>query len=572
MAAGSHSQFVLLLIVLFFGSCLMYQNSVEASHKLYHLLLQSEQPSIVSNQYRTAYHFQPPKNWINGPMYYSGVYHLFYQYNPKGAVWGNIVWAHSVSRDLLNWTPLPPAIYPSKPFDINGCWSGSATILPGNKPAILYTGIDPENRQVQNIAFPKNLSDPFLREWVKPDYNPVMAPVGGINASSFRDPTTGWRGRDGVWRLLVGSKIDRTGMAILYRSKDFVHWAKAARPLHSREGTGMWECPDFFPVALSGRKGLDTSAGSVKKVKHVLKVSLDETRYEYYTVGSYVDEAVDAYVPDGTSPDDRTGLRLDYGNFYASKTFYDPAGKRRILWGWSNESDSVADDVAKGWAGIQAIPRVLWLDTTGRQLVQWPIKEIESLRREEFHVRDVKLKTGKLHELKGADVQVEFDLPSLKKAEPFDPTWLADPQKLCNQRNASFPGGVGPFGLYVLASANLEEYTALFFRVYKAPNKYMVLMCSDQSRSSLRPEVYKPAFGGFVDVDISKRKKLSLRALIDHSVVESFGGGGRVCITARVYPTLLVAQKAHLYAFNKGLATVGIEKLQAWNMAKAKIN
>jgi beta-fructofuranosidase len=25
-----------------------------------------EVPSIVSDRYRTAYHFQPPKNWMNG--------------------------------------------------------------------------------------------------------------------------------------------------------------------------------------------------------------------------------------------------------------------------------------------------------------------------------------------------------------------------------------------------------------------------------------------------------------------------------------------------------------------------
>ncbi|KAF6143461.1 hypothetical protein GIB67_029630 [Kingdonia uniflora] len=45
-------------------------------------------------------------------------------------------------------------------FDVNGCWSGSATILPGDKPAMLYTGLDTQNCQVQNLAIPKNLSDP----------------------------------------------------------------------------------------------------------------------------------------------------------------------------------------------------------------------------------------------------------------------------------------------------------------------------------------------------------------------------------------------------------------------------
>jgi hypothetical protein len=132
-----------------------------------------------------------------GPMYYKGLYHLFYQYNPKGAVWGNIIWAHSVSTDLIDWVALEPAIYPSKPFDVKGCWSGSATVLPSGMPVIMYTGIDPRERQVQNVAYPANLSDPFLRQWIKPTYNPIIYPDEGINASAFRDPTTAWYGPDG---------------------------------------------------------------------------------------------------------------------------------------------------------------------------------------------------------------------------------------------------------------------------------------------------------------------------------------------------------------------------------------
>ena len=167
-------------------------------------------------------------------MIYKGIYHLFYQYNPKGAVWGNIVWAHSTSTDLINWEPHDHAIYPSQPSDINGCWSGSATILPGEKPAILYTGINPKNQQVQNLAVPKNLSDPYLREWVKSPKNPLMAPTpqNHINASSFRDPTTAWLGRDGEWRVIIGSKVHTRGLALMYQSKDFVKWKQVALNCH----------------------------------------------------------------------------------------------------------------------------------------------------------------------------------------------------------------------------------------------------------------------------------------------------------------------------------------------------
>ena len=181
----------------------------------------------------------------------------------------------------------------------------------------------------------------------------MIFPTSGVNSSAFRDPTTAWVAGDGHWNVLVGSRRAHRGVAILYRSRDFVKWVKSRHPLHSSAGTGMWECPDFFPVEVGKKNGLDTSdfGGSVK-YKHVLKVSLDETRYEYYTVGQYYPEK-SRYIPDNTSADDRTGLRYDYGNFYASKSFFDPAKKRRVLWGWSNESDSRASDVAKGWAGVQ---------------------------------------------------------------------------------------------------------------------------------------------------------------------------------------------------------------------------
>ncbi|XVF26956.1 hypothetical protein REPUB_Repub14bG0065000 [Reevesia pubescens] len=551
---------------------------LEASHHVYNNLqtVQSISAASTNQPYRTGYHFQPPSNWINGPMVYKGLYHLFYQYNPKGAVWGNIVWAHSTSKDLVNWTPHDPAIYPSQPSDINGCWSGSATILPGGKPAILYTGIDPKNSQVQNLAVPKNLSDPYLREWIKSPKNPLMQPTSQnqINASSFRDPTTAWLGPDKKWRVIIGSKINRLGLAILYKSKDFVNWVQAQTALHSAKDTGMWECPDFFPVSVSGQNGVNTSLNG-PSVKHVLKVSLDDTKHEYYTIGSY-DNVKDVYTPDKGSVESDAGLRYDYGKFYASKTFLDSVKNRRILWGWINESSSVADDIKKGWAGVQAIPRKLWLAKSGKQLVQWPIVQIEKLRANHVSLPSKLLKGGSVIEVSGvtavqADVDISFEINHFEKAEVLKPSWT-NPQLLCSQKGASVKGSLGPFGLLVLASKGLKENTAVFFRIFKDhKNKYVVLMCSDQSRSSLNQDNDKTTYGAFLDVD-PLHKKLSLRSLIDHSIVESFGGGGKACITARVYPTLAINNAAHLYVFNNGSEAVKIAKLNAWSMKTAKLN
>ncbi|KAI4386952.1 hypothetical protein MLD38_004825 [Melastoma candidum] len=485
-----------------------------------------------------------------------------------------MVWAHSTSTNLVDWSPHPIAIQPSQPSDINGCWSGSTTILRGGRPAILYTGINPHNQQVQNLAEPKNYSDPFLIEWVKSPGNPLMTPTNMINPSSFRDPTTAWLGSDGRWRVIVGSQRNARGMAILYRSKNFVNWVKAKHTLHSKNGTGMWECPDFYPVS-KVPVGLDTSDNG-PTLKHILKVSLDDTNHDQYTIGNY-NEVKDVYVPDEGQIEGTGGLRYDYGKFYASKTFFDSEKKRRILWGWVNESSSTESDVKKGWSGVQVIPRTVWLDASEKQLLQWPIPEVEYLRTNKVELSQQVLKPGTTLVVNGisaaqADVESFFVVTNLDKAEAFDPKWT-DPQILCSQKGASVKGTLGPFGLLVLASKGLEEYTAVFFRVFKGQNKYVVLMCSDQSRSSLDNTNDKTTYGAFVDVDpVQGMLSLSLRSLIDHSIVESFGGRGKVCITARVYPTQAIEGSAHLLVFNSGTEGVQLTKINAWSMKKAQIN
>jgi beta-fructofuranosidase len=221
----------------------------------------------------------------------------------------------------------------------------------------------------------------------------------------------------------------------------------------------------------------------------------------------------------------------------------------------------------------------VWLDPSGKQLLQWPIEEVERLRGKwPVILKDRVVKPGEHVEVTGlqtaqADVEVSFEVGSLEAAERLDPAMAYDAQRLCSARGADARGGVGPFGLWVLASAGLEEKTAVFFRVFRpaarggGAGKPVVLMCTDPTKSSRNPNMYQPTFAGFVDTDITNGK-ISLRSLIDRSVVESFGAGGKACILSRVYPSLAIGKNARLYVFNNGKAEIKVSQLTAWEMKK----
>lgn len=125
--------------------------------------------TMFSNEkYRPLFHYTPPSNWMNdpnGPYYYDGTYHLFYQYNPFENVWGHMSWGHATSEDLVIWQTFDPVLLEQKDFMIfSGCSILDLKNVTGlqsneNPPVVLFfTGYGyGRNKQNQNMAFSNDL-------------------------------------------------------------------------------------------------------------------------------------------------------------------------------------------------------------------------------------------------------------------------------------------------------------------------------------------------------------------------------------------------------------------------------
>ncbi|KAI3704997.1 hypothetical protein L1987_75227 [Smallanthus sonchifolius] len=499
---------------------------------------------------RSAYHFQPDKNFISdpdGPMYHMGWYHLFYQYNPDSAIWGNITWGHSVSKDMINWFHLPFAMVPDHWYDIEGVMTGSATVLPNGQIIMLYTGNAYDLSQLQCLAYAVNSSDPLLIEWKKYEGNPILFPPPGVGYKDFRDPSTLWMGPDGKYRMVMGSKHNETiGCALIYHTTNFTHFELKEEVLHAVPHTGMWECVDLYPVSTIHSNGLDM-VNNGPNVKHVLKQSGDEDRHDWYAIGTY-DVVNDKWYPDDPENDVGIGLRYDFGKFYASKTFYDQHKKRRVLWGYVGETDPQKYDLTKGWANILNIPRTIVLDTkTKTNLIQWPIEETEQLRSKTYNeFKDVELQPGSLIPLE-IGTATQLDIVATFKVDQMmlESTLEADVLFNCTTSEGSVGRGVlGPFGVVVLADAERSEQLPVYFYIAKATDgTSRTYFCADETRSSKDVDVGKWVYGS--SVPVLQGESYNMRLLVDHSIVEGFAQNGRTCHYREGYSGVILDSPQH---------------------------
>jgi fructan beta-fructosidase len=319
-----------------------------------------------NEKYRPQFHFSPEHGWMNDPngmVYLDGEYHLFYQYNPYGSMWGNMSWGHAVSTDLTSWTYLPTALTPDS---LGAIFSGSAVIDINNtagfgKNAMVAIYTSAGKNQQQSIAYSTDRG----RTFTKYTKNPVL-PNPGI--ADFRDPKVSWNEQSKQWVMALATRNTVT----FYGSPNLKKWTKLSE---FGDGIGshaaVWECPDLFPLTYQG------------KTKWVLIVSLNPGgpnggSATQYFIGNFDGKS---FKPDALP----YPLWLDYGrDNYAGVTFDNiPATNgRRIFMGWMSNWDYANQVPTKDFRSANTTPRELTISNNGNHLIlsSYPVKEINRLK------------------------------------------------------------------------------------------------------------------------------------------------------------------------------------------------
>jgi len=328
----------------------------------------------MSRDYRPQIHFTPARNWMNDPnglVYYQGVYHLFYQYNPFGNSWGNMSWGHATSRDLTSWHEHPVAI-PCTPTE--QIYSGSVVVDSLNTSQLgslespplvaVYTSVSPDGIQTQALAF----STDGGFEWEKYAGNPVL----DRGSPDFRDPKVfNYTSPTGASTWIMVAVEATLREVLIYSSQNLRNWTFESSIGPFGPECVVWECPDLFALPADGdeERPMWVLLVSTNGVGDAVDSSMS------YLVGSFDGHS---FVVDPTS----SWSPVDHGrDFYAAVTFSNVPDDCRIALGWAGNWQYAAETPTTPWRGLMSSPRELSLRSTadGFALVQVPMYDLETL-------------------------------------------------------------------------------------------------------------------------------------------------------------------------------------------------
>ena len=444
--------------------------------------------------FRPVYHHTPVYGWMNDPngmFYKDGVYHLYFQYNPYGSVWGNMHWGHSTSTDLMHWNFEGCAIVPDA---WGAIFSGSCVVDHNNtagfgKGAVVafYTSAKATpwgDVQSQSMAYSLDNGKTFT----KYEGNPILT----SSEKDFRDPKVFWYapGKHWVMMLAVGQHME------IYSSVNLKEWKKESEfgAMQGAHG-GVWECPDLVEIPVEG----------TREKKWVLICNLNPGgpfggSAAQYFVGSFDGKKFVNESPTQTK-------WMDWGkDNYATVTWNNAPDGRCIALGWMSNWQYANNVPTRQYRSANTLARDLTLYREGQELF---LKSTPSV--------EVKKARGK-----------KVSIPSFKVSEKHEIVNLFEEKQGAYEVEIVIQNA----GASKIAFCLLNDKGEKVSMYYDLNRKQFVM---DRSESGTVD--FSKDFPAVTVAPVNVDKELTLRLFVDRSSIEAFGEDGKFVMTNLVFPS-----------------------------------
>ena len=443
-------------------------------------------------EFRPLYHHTPSYGWMNDPngmFYKDGEYHLYYQYNPYGSMWGNMNWGHSSSKDLVNWEHHPVAIEPN---GLGAVFSGSSVVDKNNvagfgKDAVIAIYTSAGASQIQSLAYSTDNGQTFQTY----EQNPIITAD-----REARDPNMFFHEESGKWILILAAALDKEMW--IYSSDDLKNWTKESafgKGYGAQEG--VWECPDLMKLPVRGSK----------ESKWVLICNINPG-------GPFGGSAAQYFVGDfdgkkftcSTQPE--VTKWLDYGkDHYAAVSWSNAPENRHTIIAWMSNWQYANTVPTQQYRSANSLPRDLELykGTDGDYYVAVkPAPEVLALRGKEV------MKHGSFY---AGKQQVRYQLPKQNQG-------VCEVNLELSMQQAE--------KVYITLSNNQGEQVVMTY------NQSDHTFAMDRSKSGVVS--FSQDFPATTVAPRVEGKKHQLRLFIDRCSIEAFDGDGRFAMTNLVFP------------------------------------
>lgn len=450
---------------------------------------------VNKESFRPVYHHTPAYGWMNDPngmFYKDGVYHLYFQYNPYGAVWGNMHWGHSTSTDLMHWKFEGCAIVPDA---WGAIFSGSCVVDHENtagfgKEAVVafYTSAKSTpwgDIQMQSMAYSLDNGKTFT----KYEGNPILT----SSEKDFRDPKVFWYapGKHWVMILAVGQHME------IYSSVNLKEWKKESEfgAMQGAHG-GVWECPDLVEIPVEG----------TREKKWVLICNLNPGgpfggSAAQYFVGSFDGKKFVNESPTQTK-------WMDWGkDNYATVTWNNAPDGRCIALGWMSNWQYANNVPTRQYRSANTLARDLTLYREGQELY---LKSTPSV--------EVKKARGK-----------KVSIPSFKVSEKHEMVNLFEEKQGAYEVEIVIQNA----GASKIAFCLLNDKGEKVSMYYDLNRKQFVMDRSESGKVDFSKD-----FPAVTVAPVNVDKELTLRLFVDRSSIEAFGEDGKFVMTNLVFPSL----------------------------------